>query len=130
MSRLILEAALNRMSAEEVGRYSGFTLRAVRIKFRQNELTGRGKTLLSRQAAHVLEQNAAILGVDPKDIDLMSALAYLPAGPELRKGANANATGSVEDIAEFLETPEQAYRRGYEDRKYERDFDPTGANVR
>jgi hypothetical protein len=113
MMRLIHEAAANYMSAEEVARYSGFTVRAVRLKMRQNELTGRGKRLLARQAAKALEENAALLGIEPREMDLMSPLAYLPAGKDLRMSAAANGTGAIPD--EFLETPALVHGINYFD---------------
>lgn len=101
MTRLILEAAANHMSAEDVASYSGYTVRAIRIKMRQSEVTGRGKTLIAKQAAHVLEQNAAILGIEVQDMDLLSPLAYLPGGEGLRKAATTRVS-TAEDV--FPET--------------------------
>lgn len=106
--RLVHEAAANFMSAEEVSRYSGFTVRRVREVMRQAGLTGRGKRLLAKQAATTLAENAIVLGIEPKDMDLMSPLAYLPAGSELRKGAEANGVSNV--AAEFPETPDPVER--------------------
>lgn len=105
MMRLINEAAANFMSAEDVSKYSGFTVKRVRAIMRENSLDPkRGRRLIARKAASTLEENALIMGIDPRDMDLMSLLAYLPAGKELRKSAAANGTNGADVLGEFLET--------------------------
>lgn len=98
MIRLIHEGAALRMSHTEVARKSGFTSHQIRARMKAMGLNpSGGKTLLSKQAASVLEHNAEILGIQPHEIDLMSPLAYLPAGPALKH--------EVSDVHEFPETP-------------------------
>lgn len=91
MKRLIHEAAANMMSAQEVGKHAGMSTAAVKTKMKKFNLNpSKGKTLLSKNAAEVLASNAEIMGIEPHQIDLMSPLAYLPAG---------------KDVSAFLETP-------------------------
>lgn len=86
MKRLIHEAAAARMSHVEVAKKSGFTTAQIKARMKTmglNPTTGRA--LLSKQAAAVLASNAEILGIQPHEIDLMSPLAYLPAGSLLKE---------------------------------------------
>lgn len=86
MKRLINEAAVNYMSAEQVAAASGLTVKRVRLLMRNNGLDPkRSKRLLAKRAAETLAENAALLGVEPHEVDLMSPLAYLPAGSVLRR---------------------------------------------
>lgn len=98
MTRLINEAAINYMSAEDVAKHSGLTVKRVRLLMRNNGLDPkRAKRLLAKKAAETLAENAALLGVEVQDMDLMSPLAYLPAGSILKE--RFLETGGV-DIAE------------------------------
>lgn len=84
LKRLIHEAAANRMSAQEVGKHAGMSTAAVKTKMKKFDLNpSKGKSLLSKQAAETLASNAELLGIEPHEIDLMSPLAYLPAGKDL-----------------------------------------------
>jgi hypothetical protein len=98
MARLLHEAAVNRMSVEEVAKHSGIRVSEIRKKMRNAGLDPRnGKMLLAKQAAEALATNAALLGVHPSEVDLMSPLAYLPAGEELqRKITDASTSGVTE----------------------------------
>lgn len=94
--RLIHEAAAQRMSAQQVAKLSGFTTAQIKARMKAmglNPTTGRA--LLSKQAAAVLESNAEIMGIQPHEIDLMSPLAYLPAGSLLKEQVS-----SVTDLEE------------------------------
>lgn len=96
MRRLIHEAIANRMSVEQVSNLCGYTVRQVRSLMRIYDLDPKsGKQLLSRKAAEALANNAALLGIEPRDMDLMSPLAYLPAGSELRKQMAAESVSQV-----------------------------------
>lgn len=89
MTRLIREAAVQMMSPQEVARHSGFTTAQIKTRMKAIDLNPtKGKRLLSQHAAKVLARNAEMLGVERTEIDLMSPLAYLPAG----------------DVTAFLET--------------------------
>lgn len=110
MRRLIHEAIANRMSADDVARLSGYTVKRVRDIMRTYDLDPKsGKQLLSRKAAEALANNAELLGIEPSEMDLMSPLAYLPAGSELRKQMAAEQVSQVDPDA-FLETDAEVER--------------------
>ncbi len=97
MTRLINESVAQYMSAEDIAAYSGFTAKRVRLFMRIQRLDPKGgKRALSKIAADTLRTNALIMGIEPRDMDLMSPLAYLPMGKQMRE--------------EFLET--EAARSG------------------
>ena len=96
MARLLHEASRHFMSAEEVARLSGLTTKRVRTLMRSHGLDPQlGKRMLSKRASEALTENAALMGIDPAEMDLMSPLAYLPMGGELRAKINAEAVSSV-----------------------------------
>lgn len=100
MSRLLHEAAAARMSPEEVANYSGFTAKRIRMIMRIIGLNPRdGKNLLSKKAAEALADNAALLGIEPSEMDLMSPLAYLPMGPEMKRELQAKAVSQVASVS-------------------------------
>lgn len=102
IKRLLNEAAVNFMSAEEVARYSGLTVKRVRQLMRDNGLNPKtGKTLLAKQAAETLANNAALLGIEPHEMDLMSPLAYLPIGSDLKKFLETPAMQGVKDLPDW-----------------------------
>ena len=132
LTRLIYEGAAARMSAVQIAKLSGFSTAQIKARMKNLDLNPtNGKTLLSRHAAAVLEHNAEILGIRPADIDLMSPLAYLPAGNLLKAEVS-----SVTEIAEFPETSvimtetqhrdllTKAYGAGYADRGGEVSYRP------
>lgn len=86
LSRLIYEAAANYMSAAQIALCLGTTPKAVRASMRILGLDPRaGKRALNAMASDAMQTNAALMGIDPKDMDLMSPLAYLPMGKDLRR---------------------------------------------
>lgn len=100
MRRLLFEAAANKMSAEEVALASGFTKARVRIMMRNAGLDPKSsKSLLSQQAAEALANNAALMSIDPSEMDLMSPLAYLPMGSEMRKSLAAEQASQVHEVS-------------------------------
>lgn len=102
MTRLLHEAAANFMSVEEVARHSGMSPKRVRSMMREAGLNPRdGKTLLSKQAAEALASNADLLGIAPHEMDLMSPLAYLPAGSELRQQITDKSVSGVTELADY-----------------------------
>lgn len=116
MSRLLNEAAVNFMSAEEVARYSGMTVKRVRILMRANGLDPKkGKRLLAKQAAEALSENAALLGIEPHEMDLMSPLAYLPMGSDLRKFLETKTVSQVTELPEQGPEPAIALLREVRD---------------
>lgn len=101
MRRLLFEAAMNRMSVDEVAKASGYTKVRIRAMMRKEGIDPRwSKTLLERHAATALAENAELLGIDPVDMDLMSPLAYLPAGEQLRKAVDTTAQRGVTELTE------------------------------
>lgn len=107
MSVLLHEAARNRMSVHDVAHSSGLTNSQVRDKMRAIGLNPRdGKTLLADHAAKALAENAELLGVNVDAMDLLSPLAYMPMGNQLRNELQSAAVrGVVElELDEFLET--------------------------
>jgi hypothetical protein len=102
MRRLIHEAAYHRMSVEEVARLSGLSKRDVRIIMRRDGLDPRtmSKALLSETAAKALAENAEIMGVDPREIDLASPLAYLPMGSALQQELREQSVVRVTDLSD------------------------------
>lgn len=86
VSRLLYEALIQRMSVEQISAASGIPPRTVRAMIREKGLkASTSKGVLSRQAADALHENAALLGIEPGEFDLMSPLAYLPMGEKMRK---------------------------------------------
>lgn len=85
MHRLLHEAAINRMSVDDVSRLTGITRSEVRSMMKAAGLNPRkGKSLLSKEAAAAVQANAEILGVEPFEVDLTSPLAYLPMGEAMK----------------------------------------------
>lgn len=85
MDRLMREAAVNMMSATEVATAGGWTRRQVTDRMRRMDMNPKkGKRLLAAQAAQALADNAALLGIQPWEMDHMSPLMYLPMGSQLR----------------------------------------------
>lgn len=90
-SRLLNEAAVNKMSVAAVGEAAGMTATKVRALMRKHGLNPKtGRNLLAAQAARALEENSALLGVEPHEFDLTSPLAYLPMGDSLRRFLETN----------------------------------------
>lgn len=103
MRRLILEAATNRMSADDIARYSGFSVKNIRARFRMMRINPhKSKSLISKQAADAMATNAELMGIEPHEIDLTSPLAYLPMGEELRVKLQEQTIARV-DIEEASE---------------------------
>ena len=133
MKRLIHEAAAARMSATEVAKLSAFSTAQIKQRMKTMGLNPTtGKTLLSRQAAAVLESNAEIMGIQPHEIDLMSPLAYLPAGSLLKE--TDQSVHSLRPHRLFPETVvadmmTKAYSAGWSHRTKEVDFDPVNTTV-
>lgn len=99
MRRLIMEAAINYMSAEDIAKFSGLTVKQVRLLMRTENLDPRNKPrLLAKRAASTLAENAALLGIEPHEVDLMSPLAYLPAGEALARTMRDRTTSQVTDL--------------------------------
>lgn len=102
MSRLVREAAVNLMSADEVADRVGMSARQVRIYMREAGLDPRrGKRLLAKTAAEALAENSALMGIEPHEMDLTSPLAYLPMGEELKQQL---IDARVKRVTEFPET--------------------------
>jgi len=134
MGRLLHEAAANYMSVEEVARYSGLSKLQVRSMMRLNRLDPRdGKTLLAKHAAEALSSNAELLGIAPHEMDLMSPLAYLPMGRELRQQLTDKTVQSVHELPEDKDAEIARLTRlvTYYENKYSEAWDdaPVSGNV-
>lgn len=96
---LVTEAVAHRMSASQVSEISDLNVTQVRRVMRAAGLDPKwGQGLLAKQAASALIENANLLGIDPKDMDLTSPLAYLPMGEELRAVLEAKAEKVEEPV--------------------------------
>lgn len=102
MTRLLNEAAAAKMGQTQVAESLGVTPTRLRKMMRDHGLNPKtGRNLLAKQAAETLEENAALLGVEPHQVDLTSPLAYLPIGSNLRKFLETNTvTGDDFDAIE------------------------------
>jgi hypothetical protein len=107
MTRLLHEAVAARMSDSQVAYASGFTVKRIRMIMRAIGLNPRdGKNLLSAKAGEALANNAALLGIEPRDMDLMSPLAYLPMGSEMKRALQDKAVSQVRSVDEAEEDAE------------------------
>lgn len=107
MGRLLREAAVNRMSVGEVSQMSGLTVKQVREAMRRNGLDPKtSKSLLAKQAAEALAENAALMGIEPHEMDLTSPLAYLPMGAQLKQQL---IDARVHRVTGFPETADTAW---------------------
>ena len=132
--RLLHEASVNYMSPEEVARFSGLSTKRVRSLMCEHGLNPRdGKRMLADSAAKALADNAALLGIRPHDMDLMSPLAYLPMGSQLRQELTDKAVARVTELPEDTVTVSRntlslmltdCYEDGYSARSRENDYEP------
>lgn len=90
MSRLLYEAAVNRMSVGEVAAASGYPPSQITAKRTALGIAGKRPGLLVDHAAEALRKNAEALGVGEGDIDLMSPLAYLEGGDALLRDTHGD----------------------------------------
>lgn len=101
LNRLIHEAIANWMSVEQIAKAAHMTPAAVRLHMRRQGLNPKhGRKALAHAAAEALRTNAALLGVDPLDMDLSSPLAYLPGGSQLQTKMQSEAVKGVKDLDE------------------------------
>jgi len=113
MRTLLHEASANYMSPEEVARASGYKVAQVRSMMRLNGLNPRdGKRVLADSAAKALAENAELLGIPVHEMDLMSPLAYLPMGAQMRQELTDKTVARVTELPEdHVHTPECAINR-------------------
>jgi hypothetical protein len=96
LNRLLHEGVRNYMSAEEMAAACDMNRKAIRQRMRDLGLNPRdGKNVLSKRASEALANNAALLGVEPSEMDLMSPLAYLPMGDKLKRELQDATTAQV-----------------------------------
>lgn len=106
LARLLHEAVAVYMPEEEIAQRSGLSRTQVRILLRVHDLDPwSSKTLLSKKAAKALVENATLMGIDPRNMDLMSPLAYLPMGSSLRAKLEGERVSQVHEIPENLDSP-------------------------
>ena len=102
VKRLLLEAAVARMTDSQVAKAAGITRSKVRALMRKHGMDPRtSRTLLAKEAGEALAANAELMGIDVKDFDLTSPLAYLPMGREMRKTLAAKTHSQVTEVEEF-----------------------------
>jgi hypothetical protein len=106
LTRLLHEAAAALMNPSEIGTALRLPPSAVRKAMRNRGLDGRNRTALSKQASEALANNAALLGIEPRDMDLMSPLAYLPMGSEMKRALQDKAVSQVRSVDEAEEDAE------------------------
>lgn len=98
MRRLLVEAAANRMAFENIVATTGMSSKRVRVLMKTANLDPRKTpTFLAKQASRILQRNAEILKIDPSQMDLMSPLAYLPAGKELENAVQEEVDSVSQD---------------------------------
>lgn len=91
VTRLLHECLAKRMSPEHIAKMAGWPVQEVRTAMRARGIEPkRGKTVLAKQSASALIDNAHLLGIEPEEMDLTSPLAYLPMGKELREFLETN----------------------------------------
>jgi predicted XRE-type DNA-binding protein len=99
--RLIHEAVANYMSDRDVAEALGISVSRVRQLMTGLGMDGtmrKSKRLLAEHAAKALAENADLLGVHPSEVDLMSPLAYLPMGEEMRQQITDKTTAGVTEL--------------------------------
>lgn len=117
MSRLILEACANYMSAEKIAEALGVSKKVIRSRMRTLGLDPRkGTTTLSQSASSAMLENAAIMGIDPSEMDLLSPLAYLPMGQQMKDEFHRSRVSQVTEIetTPISEENAQFFARHYE----------------
>lgn len=104
LTRLINEAAANMMHIDEVSRASGQSPAKVRALMRSRGINPKARrALMAKQAGETLANNAALMGIEPREMDLTSPLAYLPMGSELKEFLETKAVSKVTEIPETFE---------------------------
>lgn len=96
VTRLIHECLAKRMSPGHIAKMAGWHVNEVRAAMRSRGIEPkRGKSVLAKQSASALIDNAHLLGIEPEEMDLTSPLAYLPMGKELREFLETNPVKAV-----------------------------------
>lgn len=86
LRRLIVEGVSHRMSVQQIAKETGRTPKQIRTIMHQYGLrSSDNKTVLVHNAATALATNAKLMGIEPRDMDLTSPLAYLPMGDKLKQ---------------------------------------------
>jgi len=101
MQRMLHEAAVNQLSIEDVAAMTGFTIKRIREMMRNIGMDPRAsRTLLAKRSATVLAENAVLMGIEPSEMDLMSPLAYLPMGKDMKRAIENKAVSQVHEVDE------------------------------
>lgn len=86
LRRYIYEGCANYMGANQMAGALGVSPRTIRTKMRSMGLDPKGgKRTLNATASEAMLENAALMGIEPSEMDLTSPLAYLPMGSQLRQ---------------------------------------------
>jgi len=99
LTRLVHEGAANFMSDRDIATALGVSPGTVRKKMRAIGLDSRSKTTLSQKAAEALANNAALMGIEPHEMDLMSPLAYLPMGEKMKRELQDKRVSQVHEVS-------------------------------
>jgi hypothetical protein len=79
----------------------GVSPRTIREKMRALGLDPKaGKRALNSKASEAMLENAALMGIEPSEMDLTSPLAYLPMGSQLRQQLQDQALADSRAIEE------------------------------
>jgi hypothetical protein len=122
MHRLLLEAAAQKMSVQQVARCLKATPKQVRALMRRFGMNPKSsRTLLAKDAAEALHANAGLMGINVKNFDLMSPLAYLPMGAKMRTEL-AQSQGQVTEVSGNAEEAWESFAKE-RDYYYPEDYD-------
>jgi len=120
LTRYMYEAFANSMSVEHIANALNVTPKTIRTKMRSLNLDPRaGVRALNKAASQAMLDNAALMGIDPRDMDLTSPLAYLPMGSDLRRKLDEQRLKAAEP--EFPETEVERLTAVFKAAWHERD---------
>lgn len=109
--RLIHEGLTHHMSAETIAQETGLTAKRVRAAMRVYGLEPKkGKAFLAHFASRALSENAALMGIQPEEMDLSSPLAYLPMGSVLRDRLEEEGRSRVTEVSGNPEDDERMFK--------------------
>jgi hypothetical protein len=101
LRRYIYEGCANYMGATQIAKALGVSPRTIREKMRALGLDPKaGKRALNSKASEAMLENAALMGIEPSEMDLTSPLAYLPMGSQLRQQLQDQALADSRAIEE------------------------------
>lgn len=100
LRRYIYEGCANYMGANQIAGALGVSPRTIRTKMRSMGLDPKGgKRTLNATASEAMLENAALMGIEPSEMDLTSPLAYLPMGSQLRQQLQDQSLARVTEVS-------------------------------